>query len=1297
VDTLRSGHPSPMRPTLKNSFLVFVAVLAAVNVGNYFVVSQAFEDVGRRNAAVRHTQQVMSSGNDFLRHMIDAETGQRGYLLTGNPDYLQPYTRGRAQALKSYARLMQLTQGNPTQQRRLQGIESAVLSKLAEMQETIELHDHGHHEHAVEVIKRNTGRRFMLEIRAQVAEFSGEEAQLLRLREEASTHAWNSAVRWYVATNLLVIALTLAAFGVLRTRVIGPVRELALRLTSFGEGVLPDAPVPVRAMHEVSVLMKAFAQMSASLRDKQQALQNAVQRAEAASQAMAESAREYADLYNQAPCGYHSLDAEGIVRRINDTELRWLGYTREEVVDKKHLTELLTAESATDFRAAFTRFMRDGVLSDLEANLLCKDGSTLPVLVNATGQFNERGELTMSRSVLLEHGRLRQERATLRNVLTAAPMAVRVATLRDNKVVFMNRSFCELVQRSEEEARDLDISKNYVDRTVFDDIRARLAAGEIILNRLVELHLPEQPDLPHVFALGSYMLIDYEGQRAVLAWLIDVTQLHAAKLTAEAADRRAQAQSQAKSDFLANMSHEIRSPLNAMLGLAYLLDQTALQPEQRSQLGKLRVAGQSLLGLINDVLDLAKIEAGELSVERAPFSLAKLLDEVYAVHVSAAEAKGLRLDVVNEIDAERETSARAAVLIGDAQHLRQVLLNLINNAIKFTERGSVQLTVQQLEVTDTVPVRARVLFQVRDTGIGIDPKVAPALFSRFTQADSSTTRRFGGTGLGLSIVKQLSEHMGGRVWLESTPGQGSCFFVELPFEVASEADRSALGLRATPLEVIIAEDDDTQRESLVSMAKNFGWRVEDVKDGAELVARVTVRAAEGRMPDCLIIDWRMPTLDGLQALQSLSMQLGPQQVPTAVVITAHELEQLKSSAYADLPDSVLVKRVSSSELFNAVNTAVIKRGGRRNLVLEGSLVDRAPVAWLPDVHVLLVDDSDLNLEVAGSILRRQGAVVSTANNGAAALEWLRDRSHRVDIVLMDVQMPVMDGNDAVREIRKHRELTKLPVVALTAGALLRERTKALAAGMNDYLTKPFEPENIVRVVRQQVEHARGAPLGTSARPQPGAQLAWPEIAGIDGPDVRARLSGNVEVFLSGLRRLLQDFGDWQTVPVLPRNDHERAAMSGRMHKLLGSSGVIGAREIANLARTLEQRLRAGQDSELHSLFEQLSPRLVALARAAAPHLDAADNAKRQLEAAQREQPQALDPDALLRLREQLAQNDFAVLGTFKELAPALRAALSEPAFRRIEQAIAALDFQAAIAALDAVQPGLSRPPSAAAR
>jgi CheY-like chemotaxis protein len=444
------------------------------------------------------------------------------------------------------------------------------------------------------------------------------------------------------------------------------------------------------------------------------------------------------------------------------------------------------------------------------------------------------------------------------------------------------------------------------------------------------------------------------------------------------------------------------------------------------------------------------------------------------------------------------------------------------------------------------------------------------------------------------------------------------------------------------------------------------------------------------MPDCLIVDWQMPSLDGLQALQRLAAALGPLQVPTAVMITAHELERLEATEHAQLPDSVLLKQVSSSELFNAVNAAVIKRGGRSDLVLEASLVDRAPVAWLPGVHVLLVDDSDINLEVAGAILRRQGAVVSTANNGAAALAWLNDPAHRADIVLMDIQMPVMDGHEAIREIRKQPRLLELPVVALTAGALLRERNKALASGMNDFLTKPFDPENIVRVVRQQVELSRGAALGTSVRADPRDKSDWPAIEGIDIADVRARLSDNLDVFLSGLRRLLEDYGEWQTPPQVPASPAARDALGRRIHKLAGSSGVIGARRIHELAKAIEQRLRSAHDEGLASRFDALSRELVQLARAAAPHLDIADHDKQAAEAVERQHEHPLDPAGLVKLREQLAQNEFAVLTTFKALAPALRAALADAIYRRIEQAVSGLDFKSALEALDAAEPALVR-------
>jgi CheY-like chemotaxis protein len=561
---------------------------------------------------------------------------------------------------------------------------------------------------------------------------------------------------------------------------------------------------------------------------------------------------------------------------------------------------------------------------------------------------------------------------------------------------------------------------------------------------------------------------------------------------------------------------------------------------------------------------------------------------------SQAQAKGLAF-TVDAVPAEVPD-----VLEGDATRLRQILMNLLGNAMKFTEHGGVTLGLARVE---GAPDPLRLRFTVRDTGVGMSPEVIGRLFQPFMQADASTTRRYGGTGLGLSIVRQLSEHLGGQVSVASQPGVGSTFHIELPFAVSTAQPFEASGVSdRRSFSVIVADDDAACREHLSTMARGFGWQVEEVDDGEALVDRVLQRVAERRPVDCLLVDWQMPRLDGLQALRRLSEALGPQSVPGTIVVTAHGLEEVMRSPFAGLPDSLLVKPVDSSKLFYEVNAAVIKHGGQPQLVLDVSRLAQPQVRWLDGMRVLLVDDSEINLEVAQEILRSEGAIVSTCQSGQEALDWLHTPGQSADVVLMDVQMPVMDGNTAVRRLREDVRFAHLPVIALTAGALLSERERSYEAGMDDYLTKPFEPEQMVRVVRRHVERARGAPWHVGAR---GAEAAgaipdWPEVAGIDTQAVRARLNGDVALFLRSLDHLMAEFGDLQGPSIVPADEAGRQALLARLHKLVGNTGLVGATAVQRHSQAAERCLREHDDAGLRNALGDLAMALHALALAIEP-------------------------------------------------------------------------------------------------
>ncbi|MEY4750960.1 MAG: hypothetical protein RIQ60_3174 [Pseudomonadota bacterium] len=556
------------------------------------------------------------------------------------------------------------------------------------------------------------------------------------------------------------------------------------------------------------------------------------------------------------------------------------------------------------------------------------------------------------------------------------------------------------------------------------------------------------------------------GSPGDVVWFMqDATVQREARVAQAQARAAAEQASRAKSDFLANMSHEIRTPMNAIIGLSQVLQRQALSASQADMVAKIMMSGRHLLGLINDILDLSRVEAGRLTIEQAEFRLSDVLDNLASVMAGALRDKPVEVVIGLPPDG-------VDLLVGDMLRLSQVLLNVAGNAVKFTAQGEVVVAVECIDASasgaasgrDGQPVR--LAFTISDTGPGVPADQIERMFAPFEQLDATTTRLHGGSGLGLSITRSLVQLMGGTVHVDSQPGVGSRFRIELPF-VLRLAAASALPTLLHQ-RVLIADDHEIARQVMSETAARLGWAADLVPDGRAAIERVR---RSPRPYDVVLLDWKMPQLDGLAAARELRVHADPARAPIVLMVTAHDQADLQAHPDRDHVDAVLAKPLTASTLFNAVLEAKSRRG---ELPV---LVDQAPTEQgtrLRGVRVLVVDDSSINCEVAAHVLSGEGALTHALHDGRAALELLQQRPHDFDVVLMDVQMPVLDGLNATRLLRADPLLAGLPVIALTAGAFRQDEIAARAAGVDDFIAKPFQIDDMVGAIARLVRVQRQA-------------------------------------------------------------------------------------------------------------------------------------------------------------------------------------------------------------------------------
>jgi len=902
----------------------------------------------------------------------------------------------------------------------------------------------------------------------------------------------------------------------------------------------------------------------------------------AAAEALRKSERRLNKILETANEGFWFIDNNKVITDANPAMCRILARPKNEVVGR-HAFDFYDDENREILKNQLR--LRDQLAETAyEISLSWPDGTQVPCLFNATPFLDDAGEKIGSFAMVSDITEQKKAAEVLRDNQERLRLALKGGNLGfwdinfQTNVAVYNERLAEILGYDLDELEQTRIE--WINTVHPDDRNRVLKEGKNYRTRKTSEYdveyraVTKEGNIIWVVSKGAAVEYDESGVVVrMVGTVMDITERKLMEQELINSKEVAEEATQAKSDFLANMSHEIRTPMNAIIGMSHLALKTDLTTKQHDYISKVQSSSNALLGIINDILDFSKIEAGKLDMESVEFHLEEVLDNLANLVGLKAEEKDLEL--LFDIDKDAPTD-----LVGDPLRLGQILINLANNAVKFTETGEIVVKVAPVKVTDK---KVELQFSVQDSGIGLTKEQSGKLFQAFSQADTSTTRKYGGTGLGLTISKKLSEMMGGKIWVESEPGKGSTFIFKAVFGLHSEKKIPLLpepDLRGK--RVLVVDDNQTSREILQNMLESMSFKVSQAPSGEEALSEISRIDKEGKSFEVVFMDWQMPGMNGIATSRKIKEQDLTIQ-PKIIMVTSYGRgEIIRQSADVGL-EGFLVKPVSRSLLFDTIMRAFGREGTR----VSSSRIEKDKGAEaLKDIRgarILLAEDNEINQQVAQEILEQAALVVEIANNGLEAVEMAQKNQY--DVILMDIQMPEMGGFEATKEIRNLESDTRnIPIIAMTAHAMAGDRKKSIEGGMNDHVVKPINPDELFSVLMKWIEPGeREFNFGpTTASQGPGKTVGpsrdqLPEaIEGINLKEGLMRVGGNAKLYRSLLIKLRDDYttSAEEIAGQLKSGEIEQAERLA--HSIKGVAGNVGATALQEIAAALEHAIEQGE-------------------------------------------------------------------------------------------------------------------------